>query len=214
MAHLWPNPLTRRRVLSFISVDARMSTRSTARLVTDAIPPPGPRGQRTPVIPCFLGDLGTYATVTGWWLINPNWLWAVCIVLPWLYSLRRLLRALVLRSQPTATPPLVIQALRMLWFGCGIFLSIFSVAVIVAGDMHRGWFNAVVAGIFGIAFFVSSYLCNLAWMRWVAAGWWGAALLLYALRHRLEVLPLSAVLILVLLALPGLLLWRRRPAGA
>jgi hypothetical protein len=92
----------------------------------------------------------------------------------------------VLRSQPTATPPLVIQALRMLWFGCGIFLSMFSVAVIVAGDMHRGWFNAVVAGIFGIAFFVSSYLCNLAWMRWVAAGWWGAALLLYALRHRLE----------------------------
>jgi hypothetical protein len=70
------------------------------------------------------------------------------------------------------------------------------------------------AGIFGIAFFVSSYLCNLAWMRWVAAGWWGAALLLYAFRHRLEVLPLSAVLILLLLALPGLLLWHGRPAGA
>jgi len=61
---------------------------------------------------------------------------------------------------------------------------------------------------------VSSYLCNLAWMRWVAAGWWGAALLLYALRHRLEVLPLSAVLILLLLALPGFLLWRGRSAGA
>src|SRR5215472_2759735 len=127
---------------------------------------------------------------------------------------RRLLRSLLFRSQPTATPPLVIQALRMLWFGCGIFLSLFSVVVIVAGDMRQGWFNAVAAGIFGIAFFVSSYLCNLAWMRWVAAGWWGAALLLYALRHRLEVLPLSAVLILVLLALPGLLLWRGRPAGA
>ena len=76
----------------------------------------------------------------------------------------------------------------MLWFGCCIFLSLFSVAVIVAGDRRQGWFNAVAAGIFGIAFFVSSYLCNLAWMRWVAAGWWGAALLLYAFRHRLEVL--------------------------
>jgi hypothetical protein len=51
-------------------------------------------------------------------------------------------------------------------------------------------------------------------MRWVAAGWWGAALLLYALRHRLEVLPLSVGLVLLLLALPGLLLWRSRPAGA
>src|SRR5215471_6105221 len=94
----------------------------------------------------------------------------------------------------------------------------FPVVVFGRGDrrgrQRQGWFNAVAAGIFGIAFFVSSYLCNLAWMRWVAAGWWGAALLLYALRHRLEVLPLSAVLILVLLALPGLLLWRGRPAGA
>src|SRR5262249_3200943 len=165
-------------------------------------------------IPPPPGHPGTYATVPGWWLINPNWLWAVCIVLPWLYSLRRLLRSLLSHSQPTATPPLVVQALRMLWFGCGIFLSLFSVAVIAAGDMRQGWFNAVAAGIFGIAFFVSSYLCNLAWMRWVAVGWWGAALLLYALRHRLEVLPLSVVLMLLLLALPGLLLWRSRPAGA
>ena len=84
------------------------------------------------------GYLGTYATVTGWWRLNPNWLWAVCIVLPWLYSLRRLLRSLLFHSQPIATPPLVIQALRMLWFGCGIFLSLFSVAVIVAGDMRQG----------------------------------------------------------------------------
>src|SRR5262249_29438586 len=119
------------------------------------------------------GYLGPYATVTGWWLINPIWLGAVCIALPWLYSLRRLLRSLVLRSQPTATPPLVIQALRMLWFGCGIFLSIFSVAVIVAGDMYRGWVYAVIAGVFLVAFFLCSYLCNLALMRWVAARLWG-----------------------------------------
>jgi hypothetical protein len=161
-----------------------------------------------------VGYFGTYATVTGSWPLDPPWLWTPCVVLPWLYSLRRLLRSRLLRSPPAVTPPLVIQALRMLWFGCGIFLSTFAVAVIVAGDMRQGWFNAVAAGIFGIAFFVSSYLCNLAWMRWVAAGWWAAALLLYALRHRVEVLPLSAVLMLLLLALPGFLLWRSRPAGA
>ena len=66
----------------------------------------------------------------------------------------------------------------------------------------------------GIAFFVSSYLCNLSWMRLVAIGWWIAALALYALRHRIEVLLLSAALMLVLLALPGITLWRSRPASA
>ena len=73
------------------------------------------------------GYLGTYATVTGRWLIKPNWLWAVCIVLPWLYSLRRLLRSLLSHAQPTATPPLVVQALRSCGsdavFSCRCFRS-------------------------------------------------------------------------------------------
>ena len=55
-------------------------------------------------------------------------------------------------------------------------------------------------------FFVSSYLCNLPWLRAVAIGWWIGMLLLYGLRHRIEVM-------LLLLALPGFLLWRRRPAA-
>jgi len=158
--------------------------------------------------------LGTYATVKGWWRIAPNLLWAVCIVLPWLYSLRGSLRRLVSGAQPGTARPPIRQALQMLWFGCGIFLSTFAVAVILAGDMRQGWFNAVSAGILGIAFFVSSYLCNLSWMRLVAIGWWIAALTLYALRHHVEVLLLSAALMLVLLALPGIVLWRRRPASA
>src|SRR5215831_10220826 len=81
------------------------------------------------------------------------------------------------------------------------------------GDMRQGWFSAVGAGTMGIVFFVSSYLCNLPWLRAVAIGWWIAMLLLYGLRHRIEVLPLSAMLMLLLLALPGFLLWRRRPAA-
>jgi hypothetical protein len=155
-----------------------------------------------------IGYVGTYATVSGWWRINPDWLWAACIVLPWLYSLR------LFRSQPRPPRPPMTQALQMLWVGCGIFLSTFSVAVVLAGDMQQGWFSAVGAGTLGIAFFVSSYLCNLPWLRAIAAGWWVAALLLYAFRHHIAVLPLSAVLMLLLLALPGLLLWRGRPAAA
>jgi hypothetical protein len=155
-----------------------------------------------------VGYVGTYATVSGWWRINPDWLWAACIILPWLYSLR------LFRSQPRPPRPPMTQALQMLWVGCGIFLSTFSVAVVLAGDMQQGWFSAVAAGTLGIAFFVSSYLCNLPWLRAIAAGWWVAALLLYAFRHHIAVLPLSAVLMLLLLALPGLLLWRGRPAAA
>jgi hypothetical protein len=160
-----------------------------------------------------VGYLGTYAVAGGWRRFDPNWVWAICIGLAWLYSLRGLFRQRSFGSLQLESRPPVVQALQMLWVACGIFLSIFSIAVTLGGDMRMGWFSAVAAGTFGIAFFVSSYLCGLAWLRMVAVAWWGAALVLYVLRTRLEVLPVSAAFMLVLLALPGFLLWRSRPAA-
>src|SRR5947209_5157324 len=108
-----------------------------------------------------IGYLATYATVAGWWRVHPNWVWTLCIVLPWLYSLRRVLATLLLRSPPRPIRPPLVQAMRMLWFGCGIFLSTFAVAVIMTREMRQGWFNAVSAGILGIGFFASSHLRKL-----------------------------------------------------
>ena len=48
------------------------------------------------------GYLGTYARVKGWWQIQPNLLWTVCVILPWLYSLRGLLRRVVSGAPPRA----------------------------------------------------------------------------------------------------------------
>jgi len=153
-----------------------------------------------------IGYLGTYAFARGWSPFHPDWVWAMCIGLPWLYSMRRLLPPFATRclDGPMA------RALSMLWLGCGIFLTTLAVAAIWAGDIRQGWFDAVVAGVLGIAFFVSAWLSNLLWLRWVALLWWLGELALFALRHRPEVLPLSAALMLLLLAGPGLLLLVRR----
>jgi hypothetical protein len=73
-----------------------------------------------------VGYLGTYAFVRGWSPLHPSWAWAVCIGLPWLYSLRRLLPAF---EQPCVDSPMA-RALSMLWFGCGVFLTILATAAI------------------------------------------------------------------------------------
>ena len=106
----------------------------------------------------------------------------------------------------------MIRALSMVWFACDIFLTTLGTAVSFAGDMRQGWFSAVSAGTMGIGFFASSFLCNLAWMRWVAVAWWAGELATYALRYRPEGLLLAGALMLLLLALPGLVLMRSRPA--
>ena len=154
-----------------------------------------------------LGYVGTYAFVRGWSPIAPRWVWTVCIGLPWLYSLRRQFASLFGGPRPLRGP--MAQAVGMLWLGCGIFLTIMGIAAASTGAIREGWFDAVVAGTMGIAFFVTAWITNLRWLRWVAVAWWLGEIAVFALRHQSEVLPLSAVLMLVLLAGPGLVLLRR-----
>jgi hypothetical protein len=158
------------------------------------------------------GYLGTYARVHDVWMANPRWLWAACIVLPWLYSLRRLPQRLASRGQTCRPRPPMTLALQMLWLGCGIPLTILGLAAVVAGNRDTWWIDAAAAGAMGTAFFVSSFLCNLAWMRWVAVAWWAGEVASIALRDRPEGLLLGGVLMLVLLASPGLVLMRSRAA--
>jgi len=157
-----------------------------------------------------VGHLNTYAFIRGWSSLQPGWLWLVCITLPWLYSLRRPLRRLVGDWRPAAVSPAV-RALRMLWLGCGVFLTILAVASAWTGEIRQGWFDAVVAGVLGAAMFATSSLTNLAWLRWVAVLWWVGELISYALRHQPEGPLFSAVLMLLLLAGPGLVLVMRAP---
>ena len=154
-----------------------------------------------------IGYLGTYGWIRGWSPVAPRLLWAACIGLPWLYSLRRLARGLVGGGIRVRGP--MAQALAMLWLGCGIFLTPMGIWSIIA-EPRDGWFSAVVAGVMGIAFFAGASLARLPWLRWVGIAWWVGELALFALRYRVEALPLAAALMLLLLAGPGYVLLQRR----
>ena len=97
-----------------------------------------------------IGYLGTYGFVRGWSPLAPDPLWAACIGLPWLFSLRRVARRLAGGAVPARSP--MAQALSMLWFGCGIFMMTKGIAVGATGEMRYGWWNAVVAGSWGSGF--------------------------------------------------------------
>jgi hypothetical protein len=151
-----------------------------------------------------LGYLGTYGFIRGWSPIAPNALWAACIGLPWLYSLRRQLGRL-LGGAPSTRGPMA-QALSMLWLGCGVLLTTLAIAVCWGGEIRQGWFDAVAAGVLGTAFFASSWLAHLPWLRWLAIAWWIGELAIFASRYHPEALLLAGALMLVLLAGPGLFL--------
>ena len=160
-----------------------------------------------------LGYLATYAFVRGWSPVAPPGIWLLCMGLGWLYSLQRPLRRLASGETSFQTRGPMAQALRMLWLGCGMFLTVLAIAVLTSSDLRQGWCDAIVAGALGIGFFASASLTNLPWLRWVAVAWWLGEIAMFALRHDAELrLPLAAILMLLLLAGPGLLLMRRRAA--
>jgi len=156
-----------------------------------------------------IGHFATYAFVRGWATVPPNWLWTAAIGLPWIYSLRRLWSGGAGNAAPRASSPMV-MALRMLWLGCGIFLTTLAIAATWTDEMRFGWFNAVAAGVLGIGVFTTAWLAGLPWLRWVGVAWWLGELLLYGLRQRPEAILVAGVLTLVLLAGPGIALVARR----
>jgi hypothetical protein len=150
------------------------------------------------------GYLNTYAWLRHWPSVQPNLAWLFAIVLPALYSFRRL-AARVLGRPPAARSPMA-TALSMLWLGCGISMVMLAIAANLSHGVHENWYDAAIAGILGIAFFAGSFLCNLAWMRYVAFAWWAGELALYGLRDDVTAPLVGAVMMLFFLAGPGLVL--------
>ena len=76
---------------------------------------------------------------------------------------------------------------------------------------HSDWFDTVTAAMLGLCFFVSGAVSGIGWLRGLAVGWWGAAVVLFVMRGQSEQLLAGGVFMLAFLFLPGLVLWLRRP---
>jgi hypothetical protein len=155
-----------------------------------------------------IGNFGTFGFVRRWWQLDPEWIWLGCIALPWLYTLRHFPRRWLGGAGARPRSPMT-QATGALWLGCVFFLTTLGFGSDWFGAFHHALFGAVVAGVMGVGFYASASLCDLFWMRWVAACWWLGELLLIWLRDRPENLLVSAILMLFFLAGPGLALLLR-----
>ena len=154
----------------------------------------------------FVGGsyLNTYAWLNHWPSFDPRWSWLFAVVPPALYSFRRL--GVRLSGRPALARSPMATALSMLWLGCGISLVTLAAGASWGGAFGYQWYDAVSASIFGIAFFAASFLCNLAWMRFIAFAWWTAEIVFFVLQGS-RITPLvDAAMMLLFLAGPGLIL--------
>jgi hypothetical protein len=156
-----------------------------------------------------LAEFATYMTRQGWLDLHLSTLWEICVPLGWIATA-------LLWWRESSTPRVISLAGRvvaMMWLGCGITLTLLYLSNVLTAGFQPGWFIAAVAGIMGLAFFASSYLCDYPWMRGVAVAWWLGEFGFIAGRANVEILALFGAMMLLLLALPGFVLLRK-PASA
>ncbi|MDR3499540.1 MAG: hypothetical protein P4L72_09970 [Parvibaculum sp.] len=155
------------------------------------------------------GYLGTYAHALHLWSADPRLIWYVPVAAAWAFSLRNTIAAAFGRAREQLPSPAV-QTLRAVWRGFGITAMLLAL-VAFAADPQANWFAAVTAGMLGLCFHVSAAASGIGWLRNLAYGWWGATIVLFLLRDSVDVLPVGAASMILLLFLPGLVLWLRRP---
>lgn len=144
------------------------------------------------------GFFANYAAIKYEAGFSIGWIWLATLILPWVFTFRRVFR----RSR--GVQPVLVEAVGAVWIGSGIFLTTLTFAANWDDALREGWMNAVAAGAFGFCFFASASLLKLGWMRIVALGWWLGEIGLFEIRHTAEACLLSGVLMLLLLAGPGL----------
>ncbi len=154
------------------------------------------------------GYLATYAFIRHWIAVPPGASWAIAIVPPWLYSLRRVGFRLLGRAAALPVRSPMASALSMVWLACGLFMVVTAVAAEWGHGMDYGAYVGMTAGAIGIAFFAAATLSNLGWMRLVAFAWWACEIALLMLPHNGEQLLFAAAMMVLLLAGPGLVLLR------
>jgi len=152
-----------------------------------------------------LGYLGIYARVIGVWSLDPGLIWWPLLAVGWLFSLRS-----VLTRQPREKSGPAGRSLRALWIGFGISMMLLGILQTLS-HTEVNLMDVVADSFLGACFFTSAAICGVLWLRWVAVGWWIAAVLSLMLRDSAFVYVADAGFMFALLCLPGLVLWLRAP---
>lgn len=130
------------------------------------------------------------------------WTWAVAIGLGWAASVALMLTAERRVSSATG------RLLGGLWVGTGVTLTLLGFAAPAGGGLAQEAITGVLAAVLGGATFATGLLVGSRWMQAAAGAWWAGALLML-LWPGPHGLLLTAALVLLLQAVPGVVLTLR-----
>lgn len=155
-----------------------------------------------------LGCLLTWLSLRGARLPNPGWMWMALLAAGWLASMLVGLR----ESRTQRVRTLGARVVAALWISTGVTLTLIGLSGIVGGAFGDVSPSGLIAVVIGAPMLVTAILTGESWLGWVAGGWWaGGTFSLFVPGP--NTLLLLAAMTLLLMAVPGGVLYARARSG-
>jgi len=146
--------------------------------------------------------------VIDWFLINNQIqgknemiLWGVVIGIGWLFEM--IYGWKVDRKKSVRTYAEKVDG--FLWLSIGITLTILGFVGSGTGAIHTHFISPVISTILAIGYFVSGIIYNVNWIRNLAFGWWGGALVMFLIPGLYHLLLMAGMMI-IFQAIPGFII--------
>lgn len=150
----------------------------------------------------------THQAITGPLTVNPALVWAVLLALGWAASLT----IGWIDGRRARVTTLGRRLLSAVWISTAVTLTLTGMAGLLGEVLDPRALSGVLAAILAAPILVTAMLTGESWLKAVAGAWWlGAGVMLFV--PGIYAILLMAVMALLLMALPGVVLYvrSRRP---
>lgn len=100
----------------------------------------------------------------------------------------------------------------MLWLSLGISMTLLGFVGVGSGAINIEFLSAVLSIVIAAGYFVTGVLYDVKWVRNLAFGWWGGALIMFLIPGHVSLL-LMALMMFLLQIIPGYIIYKKWSTG-
>jgi hypothetical protein len=152
-----------------------------------------------------IGLLASYLTVVLNLQIGFGWVWIVLISFGWIYTIISYYTGNKTKSGESSYAG---KLLSNIWLSCGIAMTIIGFVGVFSGAIDGDFVSPLLSSILGIGFFMSGFVYDLNWVKFLSLGWWTGAAIMFIFPGLHSVL-IMAFMMLAFQVVPGIIIYNK-----
>ncbi len=135
--------------------------------------------------------------------INFIWIWVVLISLGWLYNIVFFFSGK--KKKPSNN--FARKMLYSIWLSCGIAMTLIGFIGVFSGAISGEIVSPILSSIIGIGLMLSGFVYDLNWVKYLSAGWWVGAIIMF-IYPGVQSMLIMSFMMMAFLVLPGVIIYQ------